>query len=143
MGTCVSACPANATRPMRSDVRARTNSIAVCLATSMRFAGAKSSACILPEISTASTMEIPSLRDSLRAAPIRGPAAAMIQAPRQALRSVTGRRATHRRSAAPIRSEEHTSELQSHLNLVCRLLLEKKKKKKNKTKKKKKKKKKK
>src|SRR5260370_26280329 len=27
------------------------------------------------------------------------------------------------------RSEEHTSELQSHLNLVCRLLLEKKKKK--------------
>src|SRR5574337_2199148 len=32
------------------------------------------------------------------------------------------------------RSEEHTSELQSPLNLVCRLLLEKKKKKKKKTK---------
>src|SRR6476661_9459807 len=32
---------------------------------------------------------------------------------------------SHRR----LRSEEHTSELQSHLNLVCRLLLEKKKKK--------------
>src|SRR5260370_25143722 len=30
--------------------------------------------------------------------------------------------------AVPLRSEEHTSELQSHLNLVCRLLLEKKKK---------------
>src|SRR5260370_5798283 len=30
--------------------------------------------------------------------------------------------------AANARSEEHTSELQSHLNLVCRLLLEKKKK---------------
>src|SRR5438477_5597012 len=29
------------------------------------------------------------------------------------------------------RSEEHTSELQSHVNLVCRLLLEKKKKNKN------------
>src|SRR5260370_26170545 len=29
--------------------------------------------------------------------------------------------------AAGVRSEEHTSELQSHLNLVCRLLLEKKK----------------
>src|SRR5438477_3486696 len=29
------------------------------------------------------------------------------------------------------RSEEHTSELQSHVNLVCRLLLEKKKKKKD------------
>src|SRR5690242_20999072 len=26
----------------------------------------------------------------------------------------------------PLRSEEHTSELQSHVNLVCRLLLEKK-----------------
>src|SRR5437773_3268228 len=34
------------------------------------------------------------------------------------------------------RSEEHTSELQSHHDLVCRLLLEKKKKKKKKTKKK-------
>src|SRR5207237_5776052 len=33
---------------------------------------------------------------------------------------------TERRAGA--RSEEHTSELQSHLNLVCRLLLEKKKK---------------
>src|SRR5882762_10583372 len=32
------------------------------------------------------------------------------------------------RSRAGYRSEEHTSELQSHLNLVCRLLLEKKKK---------------
>src|SRR5438034_3827897 len=37
--------------------------------------------------------------------------------------------------AAPtIRSEEHTSELQSHSDLVCRLLLEKKKKKKKKKK---------
>src|SRR5260370_29683147 len=31
-------------------------------------------------------------------------------------------------NSGPARSEEHTSELQSHLNLVCRLLLEKKKK---------------
>src|SRR5688572_32031053 len=36
--------------------------------------------------------------------------------------------------ARPGRSEEHTSELQSQSNLVCRLLLEKKKKKKKKTK---------
>src|SRR5215218_11439193 len=34
--------------------------------------------------------------------------------------------------STPARSEEHTSELQSHSDLVCRLLLEKKKKKKNK-----------
>src|SRR5690242_21389315 len=31
-------------------------------------------------------------------------------------------------SSGTVRSEEHTSELQSHVNLVCRLLLEKKKK---------------
>src|SRR5437764_7038499 len=39
------------------------------------------------------------------------------------------------RAMLPIRSEEHTSELQSPMYLVCRLLLEKKKKKKIKTKK--------
>src|SRR5437667_3068443 len=37
------------------------------------------------------------------------------------------------RNQALPRSEEHTSELQSHHDLVCRLLLEKKKKKQNKT----------
>src|SRR5690242_20931244 len=41
-------------------------------------------------------------------------------------------RALHERTIGPLaeigdRSEEHTSELQSHVNLVCRLLLEKKK----------------
>src|SRR5690242_21407610 len=44
--------------------------------------------------------------------------------------------ATSRTTRSPrpsaARSEEHTSELQSHVNLVCRLLLEKKKKKKKK-----------
>src|SRR5438034_7497883 len=40
--------------------------------------------------------------------------------------------------AGGVRSEEHTSELQSHSDLVCRLLLEKKKKNKKKEKKKKK-----
>src|SRR5260370_29124997 len=35
---------------------------------------------------------------------------------------------THGSGCVFSRSEEHTSELQSHLNLVCRLLLEKKKK---------------
>src|SRR2546422_2597282 len=38
------------------------------------------------------------------------------------------------RSTRPSRSEEHTSELQSRLHLVCRLLLEKKKKKRHETK---------
>src|SRR5256885_10592607 len=37
------------------------------------------------------------------------------------------RRRGHRHREAPARSEEHTSELQSPCNLVCRLLLEKKK----------------
>src|SRR5260370_26507201 len=36
-------------------------------------------------------------------------------------------RLAHPDGSARARSEEHTSELQSHLNLVCRLLLEKKK----------------
>src|SRR5438067_13637803 len=35
---------------------------------------------------------------------------------------------SHRRPAGTARSEEHTSELQSRFDLVCRLLLEKKKK---------------
>src|SRR5688572_30905202 len=38
---------------------------------------------------------------------------------------------TRRRKQNRVRSEEHTSELQSQSNLVCRLLLEKKKKKKH------------
>src|SRR6476661_11268019 len=43
--------------------------------------------------------------------------------------SSSSRRASSSTSSTSCRSEEHTSELQSHLNLVCRLLLEKKKKK--------------
>src|SRR5688572_33407190 len=56
-------------------------------------------------------------------------------------RSVLGRRGEHHEEARDVRavavdqlrSEEHTSELQSQSNLVCRLLLEKKKKKKKTT----------
>src|SRR5438105_5590650 len=48
-------------------------------------------------------------------------------------RDGTVRERKHRRIPAvlPVRSEEHTSELQSRVDLVCRLLLEKKKKKQN------------
>src|SRR2546430_6508995 len=49
-------------------------------------------------------------------------------AERQQRRSVAGA-ARRARPACDLRSEEHTSELQSQSNLVCRLLLEKKKKK--------------
>src|SRR5690606_41511269 len=50
----------------------------------------------------------------------------------QQLRRLSGRRAARSEEGAfvidgPVRSEEHTSELQSRENLVCRLLLEKKK----------------
>src|SRR5439155_27284945 len=51
---------------------------------------------------------------------------------RRALRGASlpaTRRARRKRPRAEIRSEEHTSELQSRGHLVCRLLLEKKKKK--------------
>src|SRR5260370_26211966 len=44
------------------------------------------------------------------------------------LRRKTSTSAAEVREESSVRSEEHTSELQSHLNLVCRLLLEKKKK---------------
>src|SRR5690606_40736637 len=47
-----------------------------------------------------------------------------------AARVQLGLRKPSHRAAADLRSEEHTSELQSRENLVCRLLLEKKKKKK-------------
>src|SRR2546428_8880669 len=45
---------------------------------------------------------------------------------------VVGGDSAHGRAEDGIRSEEHTSELQSRSDLVCRLLLEKKKKKKHK-----------
>src|SRR5438477_5223229 len=50
---------------------------------------------------------------------------------RDSLRGAEGRSGDARDAVAHVgvdRSEEHTSELQSHVNLVCRLLLEKKKK---------------
>src|SRR5256885_6920611 len=50
------------------------------------------------------------------------------RAQQRALRGAGDRRAQHARRP---RSEEHTSELQSPCNLVCRLLLEKKKKRKH------------
>src|SRR5438552_13798138 len=46
----------------------------------------------------------------------------------QQLHLQVGQRAGPPRAPAPLRSEEHTSELQSPDHLVCRLLLEKKKK---------------
>src|SRR5438477_2790612 len=48
-----------------------------------------------------------------------------------AARSADPRRRRRGSALRAARSEEHTSELQSHVNLVCRLLLEKKKKKVN------------
>src|SRR5690242_21484239 len=67
----------------------------------------------------------------------RPPEAACHRAPRQRaeLHASARRRrrvAERRRARRGPRSEEHTSELQSHVNLVCRLLLEKKKKNKDK-----------
>src|SRR5690242_21804018 len=54
---------------------------------------------------------------------LRGRTDPRVQRTRRIVR-VPGRR----RARFVVRSEEHTSELQSHVNLVCRLLLEKKKK---------------
>src|SRR5438132_3098170 len=59
-----------------------------------------------------------------KALPVAGGGPA--KARRELRRAPVGR---HRERARDLRSEEHTSELQSHSDLVCRLLLEKKKKK--------------
>src|SRR5690606_40152301 len=56
---------------------------------------------------------------------------ARVAHPQMGDRRSTGR-ACYTGTATVVRSEEHTSELQSRENLVCRLLLEKKKKKQNK-----------
>src|SRR2546430_10652665 len=55
---------------------------------------------------------------------------ASLRAPRDGCREVLGLQADAdaRRRGARVRSEKHTSELQSQSNIVCRLLLEKKKK---------------
>src|SRR5438477_8827378 len=61
----------------------------------------------------------------------RGPPAASrpaAAAPRRRRRPRPRRPRARPGPRCPARSEEHTSELQSHVNLVCRLLLEKKKK---------------
>src|SRR2546422_3383093 len=58
--------------------------------------------------------------------------AAGIPSRRKAAHRASSRRIRGARSPSGWRSEEHTSELQSRLHLVCRLLLEKKKKKKKK-----------
>src|SRR2546422_8162771 len=58
--------------------------------------------------------------------PQREPGASLAGSARLRRRLVAGAR-RHGAAAAVHRSEEHTSELQSRLHLVCRLLLEKKK----------------
>src|SRR5262249_62398258 len=83
-----------------------------------------------PEIYTLSLHDaLPIYRDRARAQPRARPrrrlGAARRSAPRHGRRAARGRRLRHR--GVRVRSEEHTSELQSLTNLVCRLLLEKKK----------------
>src|SRR5688572_31972619 len=61
----------------------------------------------------------------------QGPSRSPRNGPHPADRSARGTGSSRSRApphaAPPVRSEEHTSELQSQSNLVCRLLLEKKK----------------
>src|SRR5688572_31208631 len=58
---------------------------------------------------------------------IRGRLASEVALIRQVAEYIVGSGGKRLRPALVIRSEEHTSELQSQSNLVCRLLLEKKK----------------
>src|SRR5205085_10742112 len=79
-----------------------------------------------------------SLHDALPISDTRAPSAygdgvmeTLLKDARYGIRSLLKQPAFTKRSDS-VRSEEHTSELQSQSNLVCRLLLEKKKKKKKK-----------
>src|SRR5260370_32333089 len=55
------------------------------------------------------------------------PYTTLFRSPRGDPRGFGGKSSAAFEGGGAFRSEEHTSELQSHLNLVCRLLLEKKK----------------
>src|SRR5690606_42015225 len=98
-----------------------------------------SSCCSIIQSSTSSVslsvhiqycLSFPTRRSSdLRALRARGSRRAhhdLHDPPRHALRRDLLRRGRRQRSGGRARSEEHTSELQSRENLVCRLLLEKK-----------------
>ena len=78
-GTCVSASPANATIPIRSDVRRAMNCLTVAFATSIRLFGLKSSASIELDKSIAITMLMPSLVCVSTCAPERGRASATMK----------------------------------------------------------------
>src|SRR5260370_30204995 len=62
------------------------------------------------------------------ARPLTPSASSSLSIPPRPARSAVVREVSQDPARGRPRSEEHTSELQSHLNLVCRLLLEKKKK---------------
>src|SRR5437868_9066685 len=68
-----------------------------------------------------------------RSAPMYGTGSSACRSQKNCTRSVRSAAGTTRRQhrATSSRSEEHTSELQSRFDLVCRLLLEKKNKKQN------------
>jgi hypothetical protein len=104
IGTRVSASPAKATRPIRSNSRAAMKEMDCSLATSSRLEGAKSSASIELETSTASTIAMPSLVVSSDEIPYSGPAAAMIHAARVSVRRAAGVPASHRRPCGAVRN---------------------------------------
>src|SRR5690242_21316675 len=63
--------------------------------------------------------------------PAYGPFKSALLSQQGKVPGTAGNFTTYLSAPGGVRSEEHTSELQSHVNLVCRLLLEKKKKKNN------------
>src|SRR5207302_9289042 len=99
--------------------------VAPCAARIVSFSTAPSS----PDISTLSLHDALPISQSRRRARSQGRRQALDW--RRGGQDLARRRTDRRRMRSPVRederSEEHTSELQSRENLVCRLLLEKKK----------------
>src|SRR5438034_7008447 len=81
---------------------------------------------------SATAISVGEVRDATRGTPIRAALSSISEETRPVDRRTRSSVGIPRMSASPLtlstRSEEHTSELQSHSDLVCRLLLEKKKK---------------
>src|SRR6266480_4017107 len=129
------------TKPTSSGVSARPSFRTYLRSTSVEIVGAYVDGRPIPNSSSVFTSDASVKRGggcvkccdassprSLSASPSCTSGSGAISFSGSSLDSKYTRRNPSNRTRRPFRSEEHTSELQSHVNLVCRLLLEKKKK---------------
>src|SRR5437588_8160968 len=83
--------------------------------------------CCFCSLATSASTAVPTIFPEMRAPGLNGASNFTPNQAPNSLKSHKARQTRLRGARRRIRSEEHTSELQSHSDLVCRLLLEKKK----------------